>query len=110
MVRTADDDGDDATFAVDPSQQAVQLSITGANPGASSALRFSIPAAGHVSLKVYDVSGRLVRTLVNQDAAAGSFTQRWDGYGDDGARAGAGVYFVRLSAAGQTTDRKVVLQ
>jgi hypothetical protein len=103
-------DGDDATFAIDPSQQPMQLSISGANPGSESALRFSIPSAGHVSLKVFDVRGRVVRTLVDQDAAAGSFTARWNGFGDDGSRAGAGVYFVRLSAGGQTTDRKVVLQ
>ena len=104
----------------DPAQESIRtdatntvkllaLAISGANPGTESTLRFEVVKTGHVSLKVYDVTGRAVRTLVDQDAAPGSFVARWDGRGDDGARAGAGVYFVRLSSAGDNTERKVVL-
>jgi len=72
-------------------------------------LAFSVPAAARVSLKLYDVQGRAVRTLVDQDAAAGTFYAQWDGRSDDGARAGSGVYFARLVSNGQSSEKKVVL-
>jgi flagellar hook assembly protein FlgD len=110
-------DGDDvegesaeSVLAGETTDKAVALSITGANPSSQTSLRFDVVKTGHVSLKIFDVQGRTVRTLVDQDAAPGSFVARWDGRSDDGARSVAGVYFVRLSSAGQTTERKVVLQ
>jgi uncharacterized protein DUF4331/flagellar hook capping protein FlgD len=84
--------------------------LSGANPASASRLEFSIAEASHVTLKVYDVQGRTLRTLLDQDAAAGSFVARWDGATDSGVRAQQGVYFVRLSANGKTTEKKIVLQ
>jgi hypothetical protein len=72
-------------------------------------LEFSVPAASRVTLKMYDVQGRAVRTLINQDAAAGTFYAQWDRRGDDGVRLGGGVYFARLVSNGQSTERKVVI-
>jgi flagellar hook assembly protein FlgD len=63
-----------------------------------------------VTLRVYDVQGRAVRTLVDQDAEAGTFAARWDGRDDGGARMGRGVYFARLAAGTQVTERKLVLE
>ncbi|MFH1502753.1 MAG: M1 family aminopeptidase [Candidatus Eisenbacteria bacterium] len=82
------------------------------NPtGADARLSYSIPAAGHVDLRVYDVSGRLVRTLVNGGVAAGVHGVTWDGVSSDGARAASGVYFVRLtSERGAATNRLVLLR
>jgi hypothetical protein len=47
---------------------------------------------------------------VDQDAAPGSFTARWDGVTDAGARARPGVYFARLEAGAQVTSRRIVLR
>ncbi len=106
------DAGDAA--AADPRAQVQSapfgMSLKGANPSAASRLEFAIPEAGHVTLKVYDLQGRAVRTLLDQDAAAGSFISRWDGMKDTGMRADKGVYFVRLSAGGKTTEKKIVLE
>lgn len=88
----------------------LRLRVQGANPGTGSRLEFTVPAASRVSLKVFDVQGRVVRTLVDQDAEAGSFLAQWDGRADDGARMGRGVYFARLTAGNQTSDRKLVLE
>ena len=88
----------------------LRLRVQGANPGTGSRLEFTVPSASRVSLKVYDVQGRIVRTLVDQDAEAGPFSARWDGRSDDGARVGRGVYFARLVAGAQTSERKVVLE
>jgi hypothetical protein len=88
----------------------LRLRIQGANPGTGSRLEFSVPSASRVSLKLYDVQGRVVRTLVDQDAEAGAFTAQWDGRADDGARMGRGVYFARLVAGSQTSEKKLVLE
>jgi flagellar basal-body rod modification protein FlgD len=82
----------------------------GANPGTGSRLEFDVPSAARVTLKIYDLQGRAVRTLVDQDAAAGPFAAQWDGYADDGARMGRGVYFAKLVAGTQTTQKKLVLE
>jgi hypothetical protein len=109
--------GRDAAIGNDPEAQAGSggpaefgMRLSGANPASASRLEFSIAEASHVTLKVYDVQGRTIRTLLDQDAAAGSFVARWDGATDSGARAQQGIYFVRLSAGGKTTEKKVVLQ
>jgi flagellar hook assembly protein FlgD len=73
-------------------------------------MEFSVPAAGHVTLKVYDLQGRVVRTLIEQDAAPGTFSSTWDGLTDEGGSAGRGVYFLRFTAGAQSVERKVVLQ
>ena len=87
------------------------LSLVGGNPTSRALLRYTLAAPARVSLTVYDLQGRMVRTLVDQDAAAGSFQAEWDGTGDDGARAGKGVYFARFTTGGQLADsKKIVLE
>ena len=58
----------------------------------------SARARGHVSLRVYDVSGRLVRTLVDGEKGAGYHTAVWDGRDDAGTEVASGVYFCRMEA------------
>jgi len=72
-------------------------------------IEFEVPSTTHVRLRVYDVHGGLVRTLVNQARSAGLQSALWDGRRDNGSPAGSGVYFCRLDAAGQGTTRKMVL-
>jgi len=86
------------------------LQLSAANPSRSGRLDFTVPAAGRVTLIVYDVLGRKVRTLLEQDAAAGSFSATWDGRGDDGSSMTRGVYFARLTAGGSSTQKKIVLE
>ena len=73
-------------------------------------LEYSITSPSRVSLMLYDLQGRVVRTLVDQDAAPGTFTAQWDGRSDDGAVMGRGVYFARLVAGAQRSDTKIVLE
>ena len=70
---------------------------------------FSVSNPGHVSLKVYDVSGRLVRTLVNCRMDAGRHTERWNGLDDNGRAVASGIYFFRMSSGEFTMTRKAVL-
>jgi hypothetical protein len=73
-------------------------------------IRYAIPGEAFVDLAVYDASGRHVRRLVWGVEPAGERTARWDGREDGGARARAGIYFVRLRAGAAQATRKVVLR
>jgi flagellar hook assembly protein FlgD len=64
-----------------------------------------------VRLKVYDVGGRLVRTLVDQvqEPSSGGYQVTWDGTNDAGVRAGSGVYFYELDSPGFAASKKLVM-
>jgi len=70
---------------------------------------FALPRTGTVRLRIYDVAGRLVRTLVDGPADAGPGIRVWDGKDDGGTPAAGGVYFYRLENAGSTLTRKLIL-
>ncbi len=75
----------------------------------STSITYHLPAAGPVSLRIYDVQGRLVRTLVDTNQQAMTHTAVWNGRDDGGHLAASGVYFARLEAAGQNATRRLVL-
>ncbi len=62
---------------------------------------YSIEKSAHVSLKIYDLKGRLVDTLVDANLTPNSYQQVWNASG-----AAAGVYFYRLSINGEAVDTK----
>ena len=62
-----------------------------------------------VSVVVYNVAGRQVRTLVATSQPAGKYTITWDGRADDGTNVVRGVYFVRAMVAGQKSPVQRVL-
>jgi len=80
-----------------------------ANPSAR--IRYTIAEKGRVVLRIFDVSGRLVRTLVEeeQEPAAKGFEVKWDGTNDAGQRVGSGVFFYEFRAPGYTASRKLVI-
>jgi hypothetical protein len=70
---------------------------------------YSLPRPMPVSLRVYDVAGRLVRTLVNESLEAGPHTVVWDGKNQSGVRAASGIYFYRMVAGTFRRDRRAIL-
>ncbi|MDO9171217.1 MAG: C25 family cysteine peptidase [bacterium] len=72
-------------------------------------IRFSVPRRTAVSLKVYDLAGRVVRTLVAGELEGGEHAAVWRGDDDAGARAPSGLYVYRLTADGATVSRKMML-
>jgi hypothetical protein len=70
---------------------------------------FSLRTPGRANVAVFDVTGRLVRTLADGVQPAGVHTIGWDGRRHDGTRAGAGVYVIRLQAEGVRESRVVRL-
>jgi hypothetical protein len=73
-------------------------------------IHFDLAREGHVTLRVYDVGGRLVRTLVDERMSAG-FDHRvvWSGLDEAGSPVASGIYFARLVAGEVTATRKLVM-
>jgi hypothetical protein len=77
------------------------------NPGAT--IRFTAPAKGTMELLVFDLSGRVVRTLVDGETAPGPQQVMWDGRGEDGRTVASGTYLVRLRTGKGTETGKLIL-
>ncbi len=73
-------------------------------------IRFQLPGESHVKLTIYNISGQLVRTLVNKQMSAGAWTETWDGRNEQGNQVPSGVYLYRLEAEhGQWTRTKKMI-
>ncbi len=95
--------------AGEPAISRVELETIGANPTIGpTQLRLSLPSAGKTPLRVHDVAGRVVRTLLEAETPAGAHLYSWDGTDAVGRSAPSGVYFVRVTALGETRDLRVV--
>jgi hypothetical protein len=82
---------------IDPAPPPVFAFRLGPNPFRGTArIDLSLPKPGLVDLRIYDLGGREVRTLVSSHLAAVPHTLTWDGRDASGDRVPAGVYFVRL--------------
>jgi len=88
---------------------ALHQSVPNPFTGSGTRIGFAVPRPTDVRLLVFDVAGRLVRTLVNGPVEAGSHVVDWDGRNVDGASVANGVYFYRLQAAGESATRKMIL-
>jgi hypothetical protein len=86
-----------------------QLYATQPNPFRSAtAVQFDLPGEGHVILEVFDLQGRLVRSLVDEDRAPGRYTEVWEGRNDAAQRVAPGIYFYRLRTDRNTATQKVI--
>ncbi len=73
-------------------------------------IRYDVPPPGGlVTIRVYDVAGRLVRTLVDGVQTPGEKKVTWYGLDDRKVRAASGVYFCRMTAPGFERTKKLVL-
>ena len=82
------------------------------NPAVESvALSFAVPSEQNPSLRIYDVSGRHIRTLVTESRSSGEQELLWDGKDDQGRSLASGTYFVRLLwAQGSATSQVRLLR
>jgi hypothetical protein len=89
--------------------EALRLFQNRPNPTASeTAIDFETATAGRTRLSIFDVSGRRIRTLVDEHRPAGRHDAVWDGRNDNGVLVAPGVYFYQLELDGQTTGRRMV--
>ena len=80
------------------------------NPfNSATVISFDLPKAGRVSVRVFNARGQLVRTLVDEEKAAGHHRVQWNGLDSGGDLVSAGVYFCKFEADGNVTTGKLVL-
>ncbi len=119
-VAARDRHGNVGDYAVLNSDQATgtggapaRFRLLGASPNPfnpRTTIRFELPAARAVDLRIYDASGRLVRDLLRGERlAAGRHGRDWDGRDGDGRISPAGVYFYRLDAGDDAGVGRAVL-
>jgi M6 family metalloprotease-like protein len=72
-------------------------------------IRYEIASRTDVELRVYDVRGALVSTLVNKSQAPGAYSIEWNGTDDKGSPVSSGVYFYRITAGSFSDVRKMTL-
>jgi flagellar hook assembly protein FlgD len=75
----------------------------------STMISYSIAQPGHVSLKVYDVSGRLVRILVDEKKNVGVYNIVWNGNDENNNKIAPGIYFTEFTSREFTSVKKVIL-
>jgi hypothetical protein len=77
--------------------------------GATSVL-YRAPATGTVEISVFDVTGRVVKTLTSGASASGVRAITWDGRDESGRSVSAGTYFVRMTtSSGATSTKRLVV-
>jgi hypothetical protein len=75
----------------------------------STTIRYSVPERCHVTLEVFDISGRQVVCLVNETEPQGLHTVAWDGTDAQHNPVASGIYFYRLAAGKEILSRKMIL-
>ena len=77
----------------------------------STTLRFELPRAEEVTLRIHEVSGRIIRTLYDQvQLSPGQHFVEWDGRNERGNRVSSGVYFYHLDVGSKTLVQKMTLK
>ncbi len=72
-------------------------------------ISFDVPKRDLVTLRIFAVSGRLSRTVVDQVLSPGTYTVSWDGTTDTGGGAASGVYFMELRSGAERLTRKMTM-
>ena len=75
----------------------------------STTIRYSLPGRALVKLEIFDIAGRKIACLVNEEQPAGPHSVEWDGRNERGTGVSSGIYLYRLTAGKETIQRKMVL-
>jgi minor extracellular serine protease Vpr len=75
----------------------------------STNIEYSLATVNQVALKIYNVTGQQIKTLVNKTQKAGTYTIQWDGTNDTGQYVASGIYYIKLKASQFVQTRKMVL-
>ena len=87
-----------------------ELSQNYPNPVQSATtITYRLPGDEHVTLEIYDMTGRRIQTLVNGHRASGQHDVEWDGRDAAGQRVASGVYFYQIAAGSQRQSRTMTL-
>jgi FlgD Ig-like domain len=112
QIGVVDADGEYMSAIQTVSVKALSASLAQNEPNPfnpETTIRYTVPAAGNVTINIYDASGRLVRTLLDGSSPAGSHNVTWNGVDNHNSQVSSGVYFYRLTAGKFSETKKMVL-
>jgi hypothetical protein len=96
--------------SVNTPHREVELYQNRPNPfNPSTSIDFYLPREARVTLSIYDVSGKLIRTLVDQPTRFGHHSAVWNGMDASGNQVSSGVYFYRLQTGKRVITKKMVV-
>jgi flagellar hook assembly protein FlgD len=72
-------------------------------------IEYELPEAAHVTIDVFNLAGRLVRTVVDETQEPGYKTVAWDGTNASGQKVASGVYLYRMKAGSYVSQKRMVL-
>jgi len=97
-------------ITIDPNILTIKLYNAKPNPfNIQTNIRYSLPTENKVSLEIYDASGRLIKTLVNQKQTLGIYSVNWNGKNERNQKLSASVYFYKLQTKNYTSTKKILL-
>ena len=100
----------DTVVQTRPGRPAFALHQNRPNPfNPATSIGYETPAPAHVRIAIYDLEGRLVRTIVDRVTERGAHVTEWNGTDERGRVVSSGVYFCVLEASGERLTRKLVL-
>lgn len=95
--------------ATNSSPYVIGLNQSYPNPFSSkTCISYQLQSACYISLRIYDIAGRLVRTLVNENQKLGYYIVNWNGIDNVGTQLPSGIYFLRLETSNKSVTRKIV--
>ncbi len=98
------------SVTVDAVPSSYSLSQNYPNPfNPETAINFSLKEPGKVTLRLYNLQGQLVRTLLDAEKLAGSYSLLWNGTADNGVRLASGIYYYTLKVNGFEETKKLTL-
>ncbi len=110
MIRCTIGAGSTAVAPIDPMAASYTLLENFPNPfNPTTTIRYNMPTPGMVTLKVFDINGRLVNTLVNGQNPEGLHRITWDGTDVNGNQVSTGIYFYQIDTPHQHQTQKMVL-
>ena len=98
-----------ALIDADPNTAKIYKGLFNPNKGEAAQLTSNLPAAGRVTIRVYDSLGRKVRQIFNGDREAGDHLDAWNGRNEEGSMCASGVYLIRFECPGFSVTKRVVL-
>ena len=75
----------------------------------STTIEFSLNSPEKVTINIYDINGRLIRNLFNEELVAGTYTALWEGTDNFGNRVASGTYFYRINSENSYDVKKMIL-
>jgi len=75
----------------------------------STTIEFALPQDGVVHVEIFDLTGRRVAVLIDEERSVGRHKAIWNARNETGSKASSGIYFVRATFDGQVLNRKIVL-